>query len=211
MEWRELFSIDNLTLIGTILGSVVGSLLIFMNSFKKSLKKYMENNRENVSTRIKKQSEIDTNIYNRMEHLKEILNADRIQIYEFHNGIHYANGRSALRTTCTYEVCRYGIKPCQAYMKAVPLSCIPNFIRRLLDDGKIVVKDLKDIEKTMPSTYALKNSQNIKSFYDIIIKNEVGEPIGFVAIQFCENEYNIDEIEISRFVGFLEETLANIL
>lgn len=171
----------------------------------------MDSNKDNISTKIKKQSEIDTNIYSRMEHLKEILNADRIQIYEFHNGIHYANGRSALRTTCTYEVCRYGIAPCQTYMQAVPLSCIPNFIKKLLDDGKIIVKELKDIEKTMPSTYALKNSQNIKSFYDIIIKNGVGEPIGFVAIQFCENEYNVDEIEISRFVGFLEETLSNIL
>lgn len=146
-----------------------------------------------------------------MESLKEELNADRIQIYEFHNGIHYANGRSALRTTCPYEVCRYGIKPYQNYMQAVPLSCIPNFIKRLLDNGKLIVKELKDIEKTMPSTYALKKNQDIKSFYDIIIKNRIGEPIGFVVIQFCENEYNIDEIEVSRFVGFLEETLSNIL
>lgn len=211
MELKDFFSADNLTLIGTILGSVVGSLFIFMKSFKKSLSKYMSNSKEDISKKIKKQSEIDTNIYNRMESLKEELNADRIQIYEFHNGIHYANGRSALRTTCTYEVCRYGIKPCQNYMQAVPLSCIPNFIKRLLDNGKLIVKELKDIEKTMPSTYALKKNQDIKSFYDIIIKNRMGEPIGFVAIQFCENEYNIDEIEVSRFVGFLEETLSNIL
>lgn len=210
MDFKELFSAENVTLIGTVLGTIVGSLLIFMKSFKKTLNVLLKQ-KENIPKKIKKQTEVDNLIYKRMETLKEVLNADRIQIYEFHNGIHYANGRSALRTTCTYEVCRYGVEPCQTYLQAVPLSCIPNFIKKLLDDGKMEVKDLEEISKEMPSAYALKKTQNIKSFFDIIIKNNEGEPIGFLAIQFCENDYNINENEILRFVGFLEEVLSTNL
>lgn len=211
MNWQNFFSAENMALIGTVIGSVVGSLIVCVTSFQKALGKYMSNSKDDVSKKVKKQSEIDTTIYNKMESLKEILNADRIQIYEFHNGIHYANGRSALRTTCTYEVCRAGIKGNQTELQAVPLSCIPNFTKTLLDNEKLEITNLEEIKETMPSTYQLKKSQDIKSFFDIIIKNKNDEPIGFLAIQFCENKHNIKEDEILRFVGFLEETLSNIL
>ena len=211
MNWQSFFSAENMALIGTVIGSVVGSLIVCITSFQKALRKYMNSGREDISKKIRKQSEIDTTIYRRMENLKEVLNADRIQIYEFHNGIHYANGRSALRTTCTYEVCRAGIQTHQTDLQAVPLSCIPNFTKKLLDDGKLEITDLENIKESMPATYQLKKSQGIKSFFDIIIKNKNDEPIGFLAIQFCKNNHNVKEDEILRFVGFLEEILSDIL
>ena len=65
---------------------------------------------ETLPQKIKKQCNIDMCIINRLESIKDFLKSDRLQIYDFHNGIHYANGRSALKTSCSYEVVRAGIK-----------------------------------------------------------------------------------------------------
>ena len=44
---------------------------------------------ETLPQKIKKQCNIDMCIINRLESVKEFLKADRVQIYDFHNGIHY--------------------------------------------------------------------------------------------------------------------------
>lgn len=165
--------------------------------------------------KIKKQTSIDVLITARMEEIKELLNADRVQIYDFHNGGHYANGRSALKTSCTYEVVRTGISPKQMYLQSIPLSCVSKFTRKLLDNEFLEIKNLEDIKDDMPSTYQLKKEMKINSFYDIILNNKEGEPIGFLAIQFVKNNYNIssdkDKREILKLKFFIEEQLEKII
>ena len=114
-----------------------------------------------------------------MEYIKELLGADRVQIYDFHNGEHYANGRSALKTTCTYEAIRSGIKSYQNELQTVPLTCIPKFIQALLLREKIECNNIEEIRDSMPATYNLKVSQNVKSFFDVVLNNKNGEPIRF--------------------------------
>lgn len=92
-------------------------------------------------------------------------------------GGHYANGRSALKTSCSFEVVRNGVKGHQKELQSVPLSCIPHFIQTLLEKSELKVNNLEDIKETMPATYQLKKEQNIKSFYDVILNNKNEEPI----------------------------------
>ena len=149
-----------------------------------------------------------------MDGLKEYLNADRVQVYDFHNGGHYANGRSALKTSCSYEVIRNSIAPKQNQLQSIPLSCLSKFISQLLNDGYFEVKELDSIKEIMPSTYQLKKSQNINSFYDIVLNNKSNEPIGFLAVQFVKNKYSIDEHgkqEILRLKFFIEEQLEDMI
>lgn len=209
MDWSSIFTIENMKILGTFLGTIFGALIVVRKSFKEQISKYMPST--DIPKKINRQSNLDIRIQNRMETLKEMFNADRIQIYEFHNGGHYANGRSALKTTCTYETCRYGIKSSQKEMSCIPLSCIPNFMTKLLSSGYVEVKDIELIKSKMPSTYELKKNIDVKSFYSNIIKNMDGDPVGFVSIQFCQNEYKIDEKEVANFIGFLEEALSQLM
>ena len=211
MNWSEIFSIENLERIATICGTVLFTVYMSFRTFKTKLDKVMDEKKSDVPKKIGKQSEIDCLIMKEAEKLKELLNADRVQVYEFHNGTHYANGRSALKTTCTYETCRYGISSCLNILSGIPLSIIPNFIKTLLDKGELLVKDLEDIKPTMPSTYALKNTMGIKSFYDVVIRNEVGEPVGFVAVQFCSSDSHfVNKDAVKKFAWFVENKLSEM-
>lgn len=189
--------------------TAIGAVLIAVIKVYKNTQKEIDT----IPRKVKKQALYDNIIIEKMEALKEYLNADRVQVYDFHNGGHYANGRSALKTSCTYEVVRTGISPKQNLLQAIPLSFLPKFISQLLNDDSMEIKQLDQIKEIMPSTYQLKKSQNINSFYDIVLNNKAGEPIGFLAIQFVKNKYSINEKgkqEVLRLKFFIEEQLENM-
>ena len=209
MDWNAI--LDEIKTIGTALGTVIFTGYITYKTFSSKLEKWRQEDKVNVSKNIEKQSKLDCEIMTEADKLKELLNADRVQIYEFHNGVHYANGRSALRTSCTYEACRFGVEGCIDRLNGIPLSVIPIFIKTLLDKGELLVKDLEDIKETMPSTYNLKKSMSIQSFYDFTIHNINGEPVGFVAVQFCgENITNLNKDAVKRFAWFVESKLLEM-
>ena len=209
MDWDAI--LDEIKTIGTALGTVIFTGYITYKTFSSKLEKWRQEDKVNVSKNIEKQSKLDCEIITEADKLKELLNADRVQIYEFHNGIHYANGRSALRTSCTYEACRFGVEGCIDRLNGIPLSVIPTFIKTLLDKGELLVKDLEDIKETMPSTYNLKKSMSIQSFYDFAIHNTNGEPVGFVAVQFCGGDIkNLNKDAVKRFAWFVESKLLEM-
>ena len=193
-------------------------LIIAIGAVVVAIIKSYKNTKQEIDTlpkKIKRQVNIDDSIISKMEDLKEFLNADRVQIYDFHNGGHYANGRSALKTSCTYEVIRTGISHKQSYLQSIPLSCLSRFVSKLMNDGFLEVRNLEEIKNEMPSTYQLKKDMEINSFYDVILNNKNSEPIGFLAIQFVKNNYNIfsdkDKQEILKLKFFVEEQLETMM
>lgn len=211
MDWKQLLSYENLELIGTVCGAIAFTIFVSFKTFMAKLDKKLADKKSDIPKVLMKQSASDCEIIKEAENLRELLNADRVQVYEFHNGNHYANGRSALKTTCTYEVCRYSINSCINVLSGVPLSVIPNFLKSLLDNGELLVKDLEEIKNEMPSTYNLKSTIGIKGFYDVIIRNKDCEPVGFVAVQFCEKKINnLNKDSVKRFAWFVEEKLSEL-
>lgn len=188
--------------------TAVGTLIVTIMKAKKEIE-------NTLPRKIQKQCSINIEITNRLEKVKEYLMADRVQIYDFHNGGHYANGRSALKTSCSYEVVRVGVKGHQKELQAVPLTCIPKFVRTLLDQNELKINDLEEIENTMPATYQLKKEQEIQSFYDIILLNKNKEPIGFLAIQYSKtNSVNFNQEQMNEILKvkfFIEENLEKMV
>ena len=209
MNLKDLLTPENIQSFVITVTTFIFSLIVAIKTFRTQIEKYLQGKDSSIPSRLKKQTSIDVEITKRIEQVKEELNADRVQVYEFHNGGHYADGRTAFKTTCTFETCRYGVLSSQLRLSNVPLNCIPNFINKLVQNGEIEVLKLKDIEDSMPSTYELKKSMQVDSFFDMVIRNKDGHPVGFVAIQFTKNTYNIDKAIVQKLVWFLEEKLAS--
>ena len=96
--------------IAVSIGSMIAAVVIGLITFKKKMDDYFDHKKTNVPGKIIKQSDVDNKILTKMEHIKEALGADRILVFDFHNGEHFANGRSALRMSASYEVVRYGVE-----------------------------------------------------------------------------------------------------
>lgn len=155
---------------------------------------------EKVSRLISKQVPKNMLVIKELENLKELVNADRVHIYEFHNGEYFANGRSALKMSCTFEVVRAGIPSVQLGYQKVPLTMIPVYINKLLREYYLNVSDLSEIEDIAPSTYQMVLGMGLTSFYDIVINNNNGYPVGILSIQYVKNPHGVTEPLDSQYV-----------
>lgn len=184
------------------IGLLVSAITALYVSFKNAKK-------EIIPKKVKNQSNIHLEITNLMEVIKELSKADRVQIYDFHNGVTLANGVSLLKCSCTSEVVRIGTKAYFKDLQNIHLGMIPHFTNELLNKKEIVINDIEEIKEKMPATYEFKKSQNVGGFYDILLNDKQGEPIGFIGIQFNEaNSINFNEEEkkeLYRYKKLIEE------
>lgn len=186
--------------LGIALGEIIITIYVCVTYVKKNLKK------PDISSKLPLQNSIDLEIINKMDYAKEILNADRIHLYEFHNGEHYSDWRSAYKFSCSYEVTKAGTQSMRCKCTGLPISVMPKFIHKITTEGKFICNNIDDIKNDMVSTYEFKKNIGIKSFYDVAICNKLGNVIGFIAIQWDRNtKANVDEDEIKKLVWFVEE------
>ena len=190
------------------IGIFIAELIVGLFFCKQYLNKYFK--KTNVAKMLPRQNKLDMEMLNKLEYVKEILNADRIHIYEFHNGEHYSSNRPAYKFSCTYEVFKAGNKPVQQECINLPTNCMPSFVNKIMRDGKFMCEDLESIKDNMASTYNFKKALNIKSFYDVAIKNRDGEIIGFIAIHWFKKEnMKVEEDVVKQLVWYVEEHLFN--
>lgn len=204
------FDFNTVALLATNFGYIIAGVIIAYIVCKKKLNEYFKGIEKNLNVgyKIPRQVKKDVEIIRRMEQLKEMLNADRVQVYEFHNGEHYANGRSALKFSCTYEVYRVSISSTQSKMNSIPISCVPQFITQLLEEESIRVPNVEAIKDKMPSAYELITNLGVTSYQMVVIKNQDNDPVGFISVQWCEgHKMTTDEKELYRLAAFVEERI----
>ena len=192
------------------ISSVMAALAIGIMTFKKRMDEYFDKKKENVPGKVIKQSDIDNKILLKMEQAKEALMADRILVFDFHNGEHFANGRSALRMSASYEVTRYGIERKQQDLQKLPLSILPNLIRELLEKGSFIVDNFENFKDMQPE-YSICSVLKMKSLYKYIIQDSDGAPVGFISIEFKSITKDINEEIVNKLIWFVEEKINDLV
>lgn len=188
--------------LGVAIAEILLTIYVCVQYIKKKLK------RPDVSKKIPGQNKIDLEIITKMDYAKELLNADRIHIYEFHNGDHYSDYRSAYKFSCSYEAIKAGKAPVRHRCTNLPISVMPKFINKITTEGYFYCEDITKLKDEMPSTHAFKRELGVKAFYDVAIRNVSGNIIGFVAIQWDKNTIpTMNEDEIKKLVWFIEDRI----
>lgn len=164
-----------------------------------------------ISSGIKKQNEVDLKIIERMDYFKELLSADRILLFEFHNGQHYSNYRSALKMSASYEVFRAGLESSRDKCTGLPIAIMPKFIADITQKGMACCHDIEEIRYDMGNSYEFKKAIGIKSFYDIAIRDKDCNVIGFVAIQWNHIVKDFPEEDMKHLAWFLEEAVKELV
>lgn len=200
--------LDNILEISEVIGRFIAVVIFSIYFCKKYIDKITT--KLPIGEKIKKQNEEDLNIVSTMEYYKELLDADRILLFEFHNGDHYSNFRNALRMSASYEVYRAGLEESMSKCTGLPIAIMPHLIAEITSNGFFICKDIEDIKNIMPSTYNFKKSIGLKSFYDTAIKDKNGCIVGFVAVQWNKIMPDIDNEDVKKLVWRLEESIQKI-
>lgn len=193
--------------IGTIIAEII---LVVYFCFK-----YINNmvkNTNDIAKGVKSQNDIDIELINKMDYYKELLNADRILIFEFHDGQHYSKYRHALKMSASYEVFRAGLNSSREQCSNLPVAIMPNLIHQIVHEGCSVCPNIEDVKDEMGNTYEFKKSLGIGAWYDVAIRDDSGEVIGFVAIQWnSKMPKDVDEEAIKHLAWFLEEKINYLI
>jgi len=141
-------------------------------------------------------AESATKIQIQTYHILQIFGAERISIYEFHNGGKNLAGVEFKKCSNTYEAVSLETKPLIREMQNLPLSINPLWNRILSTREEISIPDVKKLEDNFLKEYL--KSLGIKTYYATILQDYDNTPIGLIAMEYYNyctelTEYQLDE------------------
>ena len=148
---------------------------------------------------VKTQAEASEEINTELEKILNYSDADRVYIFQFHNGVTYYDGRHAQRFTCTYEITREGISREADNLKDLQVSVYSWFVNETIkgDMGYAHTDSIPDYT----TRYSL-HGQGIQSIrvLPIIKSNKV---VGLIGIDYVRtaNPFLLDPISKEWFEG----------
>jgi len=140
-------------------------------------------------------SKRNQNVYTALEYTMEEFGADRVYVYEFHNGDIYYSGGSQQKFSCTYEEVKEGISSEAQRSQNFRASNFHYFIDKLINERGFCGGSLDEIKDV--SFKHLLQDKGVKSFYAVPIKTLNGKIIGLLGIDFVK-EQKEECIELSR-------------
>jgi hypothetical protein len=132
-------------------------------------------------------------VTNKIEHIKEEFNADRVWITQFHNGGNfYPTGKSMAKFSIMYETVHPGVASVQGNFHNIPVNLFSKSINQLLQNDVIEISDFKD--ETI-STFGLKyiaEDTGCKSGYLFAIKTIDDKFIGTLGLDYTKRKTKLD-------------------
>lgn len=198
------------------IGIVIAEILLGIYFCRQYIEKYKKEYQLTIAEGVICQNAKDIEIEQKMNFYKELLKADRILLFEFHNGQHYSNYRSALKMSPSYEVFRAGHNSIREKCSNLPIAIMPKLIADIVQEGVSYCQDIEAIKHEMGNSYAFKKSLGINAFYDKAIKDANGNIVGFVAVEWDNPipdhvqlmEKHGDELE--HLAWYLEEAVKDL-
>lgn len=130
-------------------------------------------------------------------HLLQNFGAERVSIYEFHNGGKNLAGVEFKKCSNTYESVSLETKPMIKEMQNLPLSINPLWARTLTLKDDITIPSVEKLEDTFLKSYL--ESQSIKTYYSTILQDYDNTPIGFITMEYYHNVRELNEDQLYEF------------
>lgn len=145
-----------------------------------------------------------------MYHILRSFNADRVSIYEFHNGGKNLQGIEFKKTSNTYEAVELEIKPIIKEMQNLPISINPLWNKLLATRKSIKIASVSSLEDNFLKSYL--EAQSIKTYYSILLLDYDQSPIGFISLEFYNEERELTQEQFEEFqnISIKISTLINI-
>lgn len=171
-----------------VLGPI--SILLVKNYFDKRKKK---------PDMVRETLKVSELVNQKIEHIKDEFNADRVWVTQFHNGGNfYPTGKSMAKFSIIYETVHPGVTSVQTNFHNIPVNLFSKSINELLVNDVIEIPDYKD-EKI--ATFGLKyiaEDTGCKSGYLFAIKTIDEKFIGTLGLDFTKKKVKLDVESINH-------------
>lgn len=138
------------------------------------------------------------------------IEAERISIFEYHNGGKTITGVDFKKCSNTYEAVELGIESKYRDYQNIPISTNVLWNKLLLDKKPISIYDISELKETDNSIYIFLSSQGIQSYYSRLILDYDNKPIGFLVITYYTNKVRLEE-EHLKVINDATITIAGLI
>jgi len=137
---------------------------------------------DKLQTFAKNASKVQQIIYS----LLNEFDADRIAVFEYHNGGKTITGVDFKKCSNTYEAVGKRIEEKHQEYQNIPISV--NFLwnKLLIEKKPIFISDILSLEQTDNTIFSTLQQQNTKSYYSRLITNYTDRPIGFIIVYYYD-------------------------
>jgi hypothetical protein len=130
-------------------------------------------------------------------HILQNYGAERVSIYEFHNGGKNLAGIEFKKCSNTYEAVSLETKPIIKEMQNLPLSVNPLWSRILVTKRDIIIPSVENLEDTYLKAHL--ETQSIKTYYSSILQDYDNTPIGFITLEYYHNAKSLTVEQLEEF------------
>lgn len=184
-EWWQVGIVFTI-LISVAIGALSFALVRLTNAFQlvHSLLKSIENQ---PPKDYRPQIYRDTDISSLLKTVKHDLQADRVSVYQYHNGERSIANNPFLKFSCTHENLKVNTHSVQKYMTGIPVSVFGHWNRQIFD-GEVVVQptitDLSDQSDMRTAMQELRKN-GTTSLYLFPMTDPMGNIFGFGMVEYC--------------------------
>ena len=147
-------------------------------------------------------------VYKALEYILDSLSADRVVVYEFHNGDIYYSGSSQQKFSNTYEVLSEGVSSELKNQQNLRVSSFNRFIKPLIDNDEYSFGEISNIDNVAIKEFF--EDQGTKSTFCVPIKLLTGKIIGILGVDFVKGTKVLDDKE-KKFSKNQETIIAGYL
>jgi hypothetical protein len=135
-----------------------------------------------------------------LENLEEIRvgnSADRLTIFQFHNGGDFYTGKSMQKLSLTYETADKGIQRIMPNRQNIPVSACNSSLKPLLENWNTKYFDVeKDFPESLCKLYQLDAGN--KSTYQWALFDLDGRAIGIFTLDYVKRRKNLTEEQLEK-------------
>lgn len=146
-----------------------------------------------------KRAEVSAKINSMLFNMLNEYSADRISIYEFHNGGKTLYGLDFNKASCMYEVGKNLEANRTKDLQNIPISTNVLWNTLILTKVPFYVKNSEDLKDLDHGIYFMLKINNIKSYYANLLMDLSGNPIGIIAIEYINDLKILTESELNIF------------
>lgn len=129
----------------------------------------------------------DMDISMLLRDIKHNLMADRVCVYQYHNGERSIANNPFLKFSCTHENLRQTAESVQQHMLEMPSSIFNSWNTQIFD-GHIVqcplISDMKEVSD-MRTAYKILSNNGVTSIYLFPLVDPIGHTFGFGTVEYC--------------------------
>lgn len=178
-----------------ILSSCIVAATTILSLF---LKDYLQKKKSEEKACVEKCTIQNANVDKAVRYALDVLNADRVSVYEFHNGESFYSGSHQQKFSCTYESLKAGVSSEALNQQGLRISTFNQFILEVINEKLFKFHNIDMLEDSLLKNWFSDRGVRSVSSIPIITLNK--NIIGILSVEFTSESRKMDEKEIQFLI-----------